>query len=126
MQTHGLPFRVPNTNRPACPCTAGESEAVSKADLGGVRFRFRPAGLTGALGEVGDVLVVEHHLVLQHVGQASEPRAAHDAHHRPDVRLGQQPVGGGLAVLVAVTRCDKNPSFRAKLAHGGVTRRIGG
>lgn len=124
MQMHGLPFKVPNTSRPACPCTAGRVKPSQQrlTLVRGVRVQVQTglAGLTGALGEVGDVLVVEHHLVLQHVGQASEPRAAHDAHHGSDIRLGQQPVGRGLAVLVAITRCNKNLEFKAILAHGAI------
>lgn len=81
-----------------------ERETVSKPDLGSETGSDGPTGLTGALGKVGDVFVVEHHLVLQHVGQSSEPRPAHDAHQRSNVCLRQQPVGGGLAVLIAVTR----------------------
>ena len=56
--------------------------------------------LTGALREVGDVLVVEGHLVLEHVGQPTQTRATHDAYQWADVRLGQKPVRGGLAVLI--------------------------
>lgn len=64
---------------------------------------FVAVKLTGALWKVGDVLVVEEHLVLQHVGQPSKPRATHDAHYGSDIRLGHQPIGSGLAFLVAVS-----------------------
>lgn len=103
MQMHGLPFKVPNTKRPACPCTGRGGETVSHPDENSELDSEGVVGLTGALGKVGDVLVVEQHLVLQHVSQASEPRPTHDAHHGADVCLCQQPVGGGLTVLIAVT-----------------------
>lgn len=76
-QAPGVPVHCRRVKQSANP-TWGQNQ-----DLPG------PPGLTSALGKVGDVLVVEHHLVLKHVGQSSEPRPAHDAHQGSNVCLSQ-------------------------------------
>lgn len=58
--------------------------------------------LTCTLREVGNVSVVEDHLIFQHVCQSTQTRAANDAHQRAHCSLSQQPVSCSPAILIAV------------------------
>lgn len=58
--------------------------------------------LTCTLGEVGNVSVVEDHLIFQHVCQSTQTRATNDAHHWAHCSLSQQPVSCSPAILIAV------------------------
>lgn len=48
---------------------------------------------TCALREIGDIGVLEDLALLEYFGQATQTRAANDAHGGPGGRLGHQPVG---------------------------------
>lgn len=100
MQTHGFPLSVPNTSCPAWPCTARARAALVELAHTNVSAVLQ-AERTCAAGEVGNVAVLEDLLVLEHLGQPPETRAAHDSHSRPHWCAGQQPVGRGPALLVA-------------------------
>ena len=58
--------------------------------------------LTCALGEVGDISVVEGHLIFQQVSKSSKARTTNDAHQRAHCGLSKQPVSCSPALLIAV------------------------
>lgn len=58
---------------------------------------------TCAAREVRNVAVLEDLRVLDHLGQTPQARAAHDSHLGLHLRVGQQPVCGGPALLKGVT-----------------------
>lgn len=57
---------------------------------------------TCAARKVGNVGVFEDLRVLDHLGQTPQARAAHDSHSGPHLRVGQQPVCCGAALLIGV------------------------
>lgn len=63
---------------------------------------------TCAFGEVRNVRVLENLRVLDHLGQTSQTRTAHDSHDGTYLRLGHEPVSGGSALLIAHTGDRQN------------------
>ena len=71
--------------------------------------------------EVWNVSVGEGDLVLQQLCQSPQPRATDDGHFRTLLRLGAQPGGRSLIVLVTVRRKDtKNKEYLVR-THPGYT-----